>query len=175
MGDVAIKWSESPVSGKETEARLADEAKLLAQLDDSRILRIYDLDVWLGRPFLVMEYVRGCDLAQYAEQRKIEPLDAARIVADVANAAEIAHRIGITHQDIKPHNILIDEQGKPRLADFGIARLRDLWNNQPDQPVGGTPAFDGYRKQSIGSCPARAKRSIVGSIGRVRCAQSNLP
>ena len=139
--DVAIKWSEAPVSGKEVEARLADEAKLLAQLDDSRILRIYDLDVWLGRPFLVMEYVRGCDLDQLADQRPIEPLEAARLVAEVAKAADVAHRIGITHQDIKPHNILIDEQGKPRLADFGIARLRDIWHNPAEQPVGGTPAY----------------------------------
>ncbi|MFO0867035.1 MAG: protein kinase [Gemmataceae bacterium] len=139
--DVAIKWSENPTSGEGCEAKLAEEAKLLAQLDDPRILRVYDLDVWLSRPFLVMEYVRGCNLAQWAEQRKIEPLEAARVVGEVAAAAEFAHRVGITHQDIKPHNILIDDQGKPRLADFGIARMRGFWSVAADTLAGGTPAY----------------------------------
>ncbi len=140
--DVAIKWSPRAMHDIDSDQdRLAAEGKLLAQLDHPGIVRIYDLEAYEGRPFLVMEYVRGRDLEQYAEHTSLPPALAAGLVAQVARAVAAAHRQGITHQDIKPGNILIDESGRPRLTDFGIARLQDLWSADQEQPQGGTLAY----------------------------------
>jgi hypothetical protein len=138
--DVAIKWSVNPLTAG-AEDRLASEGQLLAQLEHPGVVRVFDLDTHQGRPFLVMELVRGVDLNQYASQHRFTPLEAARLVIEIAQAVHAAHLKGITHQDIKPHNILIDEAGRPRLTDFGIARLRDIWHGEQSQPTGGTLAY----------------------------------
>lgn len=140
--DVAIKWSHRSVTDDPTERdRFAREGKLLADLDHPGIVRVYDLDVQDQRPFMVMEFVRGCDLSQYAAREKVTPAQAAGLVAELARAVAVAHRRGIIHQDIKPANVLMDESGRPRLSDFGIARLGDLWSSKDEQPVGGTLAY----------------------------------
>lgn len=138
--DVAIKWSHHPLES-DARDRLAREGKLLAGLDHPGILRVFDLDVQQGRPFLVMEYARGCDLEQYASREKITPTRAAELTAKVGRALAAAHHSGVIHQDIKPANILIDDKGEPRLSDFGIAQLRDLWDKSDEQPEGGTLGY----------------------------------
>jgi hypothetical protein len=138
--DVAIKWSRQ-AAGSEGKDLLAHEGKLLADLDHPNLVRVYDLDFHEGRPYLVLEYVRGGNLEQAVQRRRLTPRDAADLLAPVARAVAVAHRRGITHQDIKPRNILIDEQGRPRLTDFGIARLQHAWSDPPNQPVGGTLSY----------------------------------
>ena len=93
------------------------------------------------RVFLVMEHIQGCTLAQFVQDNKVTPTQAARLLAAVALAVQAIHDKGITHQDLKPKNILIDERGHPRLIDFGLARLRSAWVDDSRQPLGGTPAF----------------------------------
>ena len=126
---------------------LIAEGRLLAGLDHPDLIRVYDFDFHEGRPFLVMEYVRGRTLGQFAEGQNLAPRQAAMIVAHVARAAAAAHRQGIVHQDIKPANILIDEEGRPRLIDFGMARLRHAWGDDLDSS-GGTPAYMASRAGS---------------------------
>jgi tetratricopeptide (TPR) repeat protein len=136
--DVAIKWSHQTIAS-ETRDLLAREGKVLAQLDLPGIVRVFDLDVHEGRPFLVMEYVRGCNLRQFAAREGVAVADAVRLVAQLARTLAAAHARGIIHQDIKPGNILMDEAGRPRMADFGLARHRGLWSEPDDhQPSGGT-------------------------------------
>lgn len=138
--DVAIKWSHKAVGPGDSD-RLAREGKLLAELDHPGIVRVFDLDVHEGRPFLVMEYVRGCDLAQYATREPIDARRAAELVARLARAVNAAHARGIVHQDIKPANVLMDEAGQPRISDFGIAHLRDLWRKEESPSSGGTLGY----------------------------------
>ena len=66
---------------------------------------------------------------------------AAAIVAEIARAVGYIHRRGVVHQDIKPRNVLIDDAGRPRLIDFGLARLHHAWADQPSGPSGGTLIF----------------------------------
>ena len=100
------------------------------------IVRVHDLDFHDGRPYLVMEYIRGRTLAQYAREESVSPRQAAALVAEIAGAVAFAHRRGIVHQDIKPANVLIDEAGRPRLIDFGLAWQHDAWSD-PSRCVGG--------------------------------------
>lgn len=114
-------------SGTEGRDRLVAEGKILAELDHPNLARIYDLDFEGDRPFLVMEYVRGRNLRQVAQQQPFGPRQAASLIAKVARALQPAHARGVTHLDIKPDNIVIDEAGQPRVIDFGIARIQDAW------------------------------------------------
>lgn len=138
--DVAIKWSHHALDADaDAHHRLMKEGSLLASLDHPGILRVFDVDVHEGRPFLVLEFARGCDLVHFAQREKPTPRQAASIVARVARALAYSHQHGVVHQDIKPQNILVDEAGRPRLADFGIARLGNIWSGDSSETSeGGT-------------------------------------
>ncbi len=121
--------------------RLRREGRLLAQCDHPNLVRVVDLDVHEGRLFVVMDHVQGLTLNQYAEQRRPGPREAARMMVELARAVAYLHSRGIIHQDIKPKNILIDEQGRPRLIDFGLARLCHAWADDTAAWTGGTDAY----------------------------------
>lgn len=110
------------------QSRLIEEAKILAELEHPNIGRIYDLDIWDNRPFMVMEYIRGLTLGDYHRIHDVTPEVAARIIVKVARAVASAHRQGVVHRDIKPANIVMDESATPKLIDFGLARISDLWH-----------------------------------------------
>jgi serine/threonine protein kinase len=138
--DVAIKWSHRTAAEGDRDELVA-EGRLLAEIDHPNLVRVHDLDFHEHRPFLVMDYVRGQTLKQFAEHNRLTPRRAAALVALVARAITAVHRRGITHQDLKPQNILITDDGEPKVLDFGLARLRRLWADETDQPGGGTLAY----------------------------------
>jgi serine/threonine protein kinase len=145
---------------------LVAEGKLLADLDHPHLVRVYDLDFHEGRPFLVMEYVRGCNLQQHAAQTRPGPRQAAGLVAKIARALAVAHRRGVVHQDVKPRNILIDEAGQPRLIDFGMARLRHAWADHAIHPNGGTLEYMAP-EQARGETDRVDRRSDLFALGGV--------
>jgi len=117
------------------------EGQLLATLEHRSLVRILDLDFHEGRPFLVMEYISGCNLQQYAAQQRLPPRKAAAMVGELARVVDMLHRRGVVHQDLKPKNVLVEESGQLRLIDFGLARLRHAWAESPDETSGGTLSF----------------------------------
>ena len=119
----------------------SSEGRLLVDLEHPNLVRIYDLDFHDDRPFLVMEYVHGRNLEEYARDEPVTPRRAAALVAKLAEVMAVAHRHGIIHCDIKPKNILIDKLGEPRLIDFGMARLRHAWSDRVESSLGGTVAY----------------------------------
>jgi serine/threonine protein kinase len=121
--------------------RLLREARLLAECAHPNLVKVVDLDFHDGRPFVVMEHVYGLNLEQYAEQRRPGPRAIARLVAELARGVDYIHARGIIHQDIKPKNVLIDEEGRPKLIDFGLARLRHAWTEDATGSTGGTPSY----------------------------------
>jgi serine/threonine protein kinase len=137
--DLAIKIAheQSPID----RSLLKGDAEILCSLDHPNLVRVHDLDMHEGRPFVVMELVRGRNLQQVADQALPSRRQAAAWVAEMARALAYVHRCGVVHQDIKPKNILIDESGRPRLIDFGVARWRDAWSDSHAGPSGGTLAF----------------------------------
>ncbi len=137
--DLAIKVAHEP--SQIDHSLLRGDAAILCELDHPSLVRVYDLDIHEGRPFVVMEFVRGRNLKQVAEQSRPTAGQAAEWVAEIARALDYAHRRGVVHQDIKPQNILLDESGRPRLIDFGMARWRHAWSDPQAGPSGGTLAF----------------------------------
>ena len=145
---------------------LAAQGRLLAELDHPGLVPVVDLDIHEGRPFLVMDYVPGLNLAQYAAQRPQTPRQAAAIVADVARVVAFLHGRGIIHQDIKPKNLLIDESGRPRVIDFGQARLRHAWSEPRAEASGGTLAYMSP-EQAEGDGERITTRTDVFGLGAV--------
>ena len=157
----------SPLDRAETD-RLAAEARLLAELDHPNLGRVYDLDVYQGRPYVVMEYIRGLTLQQYVEQHPLSARDTARLLAKIARAVAVAHAKGVVHQDIKPKNIMIDESGQPRIIDFGLARLRHAWSETFVEPgsVSGTIQFMAP-EQARGETDQVNHRADIFALGAV--------
>jgi serine/threonine protein kinase len=137
--DLAIKIAHKP--SPIDHSLLKADAELLSELDHPNLVRVHDLDTHEGRPFVVMEFLRGRNLQELAEQALPSPRHAAEWVAAIARALEYVHRQGVVHQDIKPKNIMLDESGCPRLIDFGMARWRHVWSRKRAGPSGGTLAF----------------------------------
>ncbi len=166
--DLVLKISLNPVRA-DGRCEIVEEAKILAELDHPNLVRVYDLDFHDERPYMVMEYIRGRTLEQTASEGRLNPRQAAALLAKVAGAAEYAHRHGIVHRDIKPKNILVDDTGEPRLIDFGMARLRHAWSDDPGSP-GGTFAYMAPEQAGVDSPEDQAKvgpPSDVFALGAV--------
>lgn len=102
--------------------RFRQEALAAGGLRHPNILNILDAGTFEGQHYIVMDYVSGGTLADHLRKGALSPDQAADLIAQIADALDHAHRRGIVHRDIKPSNILIDEDGRPLLADFGIAQ-----------------------------------------------------
>ena len=108
----------------ETDIRRFDrELEALRAVEHPGIVGILDAGVHGGTPYLVLEYIEGGTLEQTLDAGPIGPERAAVIGAELARALAAAHAQGVTHRDVKPANVLLEADGRPRLADFGVARL----------------------------------------------------
>jgi predicted Ser/Thr protein kinase len=103
--------------------RFAREARAAAALDHPNIVPVYDNGWHGGHPFFTMALVDGVSLQRRMQtDGPPEPREAVHLLRAVAGALAYAHGQGVVHRDLKPHNVLIDRQGRPRVADFGLAR-----------------------------------------------------
>ncbi len=103
--------------------RFAHEAKALAALSHPSIVTIYDFGQAGGFFFLLMEFVDGVNLRQAMGADRFTPEQALSIVPPVCEALQFAHEHGIVHRDIKPENLLLDKEGRVKIADFGVAKM----------------------------------------------------
>jgi len=107
-------------------ARFRDERRILAALDHPNIVRMIDGGTTDdGMPFLVMDYIEGVPLTRYAREHELSVRERVAMFAQVCAAVQYAHQNLVVHRDLKPSNILVASDGKPRLLDFGIAKLLD--------------------------------------------------
>jgi len=103
--------------------RFTREAQALARLNHPNIVTVFDFGETGGLYYLLMEYVDGVTLRQLLAAGKVAPEQALVIVPRICEALQFAHEQGIVHRDIKPENVLLDKQGRVKIADFGIAKL----------------------------------------------------
>jgi len=124
--DVAIKVIKLGMDTREVLARFEVERQTLAMLDHPGIARVLDAGVTdAGRPYFVMELVRGLSLVDYCKKHDLQLDDRLRLFVDVCAAIQHAHQNGIIHRDIKPSNVLVglrDERPAPKVIDFGVAK-----------------------------------------------------
>lgn len=123
---VAIKTLTGEPDKQHFRARLLREARSVSSLNHPHIAAIYEYGEAVdGRPFIVMELVKGQTLRELLRERALPLTRAVEIVRGVAEALAEAHRHGIVHRDIKPSNIAIDEHGTVKVLDFGLAKHLD--------------------------------------------------
>jgi serine/threonine protein kinase len=112
-----------------TDTRFADrflrEAKTLAKLNHPNIVTVHDFGQVDGYFYLLMEFVDGVNLRELLRRGRLSPQEALAIVPPICEALQYAHNRGIVHRDIKPENILLDKEGKVKIADFGLAKLME--------------------------------------------------
>ncbi len=107
--------------------RFEHEAQALARLEHPGIARIYEADTsdsdQGSQPYFAMELIQGQLITTYATAQQLGVADRLRLLIDVCQAVEFAHKQGVTHRDLKPANILVGGDGRPKVLDFGVARL----------------------------------------------------
>src|SRR5271166_1302048 len=103
--------------------RFRREASSAAGLSHQNIVGIFDRGEWNGTYYIAMEYGAGRSLKKIVrEQGPLDPATAIDIVVQILRATWFAHKRGVIHRDLKPHNVLLDDEGRARVTDFGIAR-----------------------------------------------------
>lgn len=157
---VAVKVIDGWQMSAETLERFRREARTLASLPHQNIVTVFDVGTQDGAPFIVMELVDGPTLAQVIADGSVTSFEQKlRTMAGVCDALEAAHRAGIIHRDIKPSNILMGADGRPKLADFGIARSHDS-NLTASGGVWGTPAY--LAPEVLGGAPPDVRSDMYG-------------
>ena len=125
----------------DAKARFLQEAKLAGGFQHENIVSVFDYGEYDGKPFIVMEYLKGEDLRDAIRGSRLGGMnDRLRIALHIADALEYVHERAIVHRDIKPENIHIDPNGRVKLMDFGIAKTADLSLTRTGMAMG-TPYY----------------------------------
>ena len=123
-GRVAVKLVNLSVLDAIARERFAREGSVLARLAHPHIARLFDAGITAsGQPYLVLEYVDGTRIDQYADGHRLDVRGRLELFTQVADAVAHAHASLVVHRDLKPSNILVDASGQVKLLDFGIAKL----------------------------------------------------
>ncbi len=131
------------LQGETLVKRFLAEARVLGRLDHPNIVRVYNVDEDQGTVYIAMEFLEGEALNDLAKRKRLSPEEIADLGARIAEGLGYAHSKGIVHRDVKPGNILVRSDGKPKITDFGIARIEDTAEHLRTQAgeVLGTPAY----------------------------------
>ena len=106
--------------------RFRREARAVAQLTHPNIVTVIDRGEQDGRQFIVFEYVDGQNLKELSAHGPLDPREAVGLALQVAHALSFAHARGLVHRDVKPQNVLLNDDGQAKVTDFGIARSLDV-------------------------------------------------
>ncbi|MDN4481569.1 Stk1 family PASTA domain-containing Ser/Thr kinase [Demequina muriae] len=159
--DVALKIMHQHLAADASEAdfvsRFRREAKSAARLTHPGMVRVYDQGVDGDLSYLTMEYVDGENLRERVTQEGTLAVGEALAITDaVLDALAAAHRQGLVHRDVKPENVLLDESGRPKLADFGLARAVTEVTSTSTGMLLGTVAYLAPELVADGDADARA-------------------
>jgi serine/threonine protein kinase len=153
--------------------RFALEVEILRSLHHDGIARM----VYAGecaqrdrtQPFIVMEFVDGQPLTRYVRKSRPDVGGKFALLAEICDAVEYAHDRGVVHGDLKPANILVDDEGRPKLVDFGIAKIENLWSSLVHDAEGrfiGTPDY-ASPEQLAGRFDRIGPRADVYALGLI--------
>ena len=147
---VALKVIKPGMDSKRVIARFEAEKQALALMQHPHIAGVYDAGLTpTGRPYFVMEYIKGLPITNYCDQHKLTIKERLNLFVQVCQAVQHAHQKGIIHRDIKPSNILVsveNERAIPKIIDFGVAKatgkpLTERTIATEDTQLLGTPEY----------------------------------
>lgn len=161
--DVAVKVLPDHLLTDETfMQRFAQEVRVIADLQHPRVLPVYDFGELAHRPYLVMAYMSGGTLADRLRVGLLPLPEVVRMIEQIAEGLDHAHRKGVIHRDFKPSNILLDAHGNAYLADFGLAKVAEASVSLTGSNIVGTPS---YMAPEIGSPQPVTQASDLYSLG----------
>lgn len=139
---VAIKVMDAVLS-KERDfiERFKREARVIARLDNSHIVPVYDFDEHNGQPYIVLKFIDGQTLRDRMKADPLSKPEILRIINSVGDGLQYAHNRGVLHRDTKPSNVLISNDGKIYLTDFGLARIVESASSLTGDMIVGTPHY----------------------------------
>lgn len=162
---VALKFlPQSLKKSPEARQRLIREAKAASKLNHPNILTIYAVESVEDYDFIVMEYVDGHDLADYHASRSLKLEDKLGLAAQIADGLGKAHSAGVIHRDVKPSNILVDGDGRPKLLDFGLATFEGAARLTQSGSTVGTAAYMSPEQASGRECDHRSDLFSLGVV-----------
>lgn len=158
---VALKFlPEAMVRKGAVLARFHQEVRLARQVSHPYVCRVFDVGEAHGRPFLCMEFIRGNDLRSLLREGRLPLTKALNIAWQLCAGLSAIHEAGILHRDLKPSNVMIDERGRARITDFGVAvpaqESRHEWS--------GTPAYMSPEQAVNGEMSIRSDLYSLGLV-----------
>lgn len=172
--DVAVKLlAAGPWASREFIERFQREAQNAARMQHPNIVAIHEVGSHDELHFFSMRLVQGGSLATLLQREgKLDPRRAATLLRTIAEAVDYAHRLGVLHLDLKPANVLLDDNGNPHVADFGLARRLEQGLAADNHEISGTPSYMAPNKPS----PARRRSPRLPMCGAwARSATNSLP
>ncbi len=162
--EVAIKNIHNLGSDAQALQRWLDEAREVSRLSHPRIVPALEAGVDAGRAYLVFERVSGLTLDQYLRQLgALDDKTAVTMMLDVLAALGHAHAAGVIHRNLKPANILLNENGLPRVMDFGMAHIGDILNiTNITTPTDSPSALDTHDLRLLGTLNYMAPEALRG-------------
>jgi eukaryotic-like serine/threonine-protein kinase len=169
---VALKLIKAGMDSRQVIARFEAERQALAVMDHPNIAKVLDGGLHNGRPFFVMELVKGVPITQYCDAKRLTPRERLELFMPVCQAIQHAHQKGIIHRDIKPSNVLIapyDDRPVPKVIDFGLAKATGVSLTDASQAtsfggVVGTPQYMSPEQASLNNLDIDT-RSDIYSLG----------
>lgn len=153
------------LAARDLHRRFEREAQVLGALHHSNIAQVYEAGAALTedgeRAFIAMELVKGTCITDYAQHHQLDDARRLGMIATICDAVNHAHQRGVVHRDLKPHNILVLEDGTPKVLDFGVARIVDASDNDSS----GT--LQTGVGQIIGTIPYMSPEQVEGDPRRI--------
>ncbi len=163
--NVAIKIIRSGLDSDELAPRFRAERQILANLEHPNIARLLDGGASAdGLPYLVMEYVEGTPPLEYCERKALTTAQRILLFRQICSAVHYAHQRMVIHRDLKPGNILVAEDGTPKLLDFGIAKVFAPDASEATQPLTETGM---HRMTARYSSPEQVRGEAVTTVSDV--------
>ena len=171
---VAIKLFSPALAQGAGRDRFLQEARVVGQLSHPCVVTLHDMgiDEPTQTPYLVMEFMEGQPLDKILAKGTVPLPRACAWVGEISSALHVAHRRGVIHGDIKPANILILDDGRVKLTDFGMARLAS--HDKKDTPLLGTPGLL-VPRTDFGTSAGRALRHFLAWRGSLRDGDGQAP
>jgi len=152
-----------PGADEISQARFKQEAKLASQLEHPNVVRCCDLgrDAERGLLYLALDYVEGGSLKDRLKLTgPLPPEEAARLVLQISEGLDYAHRAGVLHRDLKPDNVLLKADGQALLTDFGLAKDMSVTGLTSEGLIVGTPNY--FAPETLDGGPATEKSDVYG-------------